>query len=333
MTAIDYGNPVTRIRACETGLLDQSRFNRLLQVSRVEEMLKVLKETEYGAHIDRLESINDYEEMLEDELSRVHLLLQELIKNPLLKQIITLPNDLHNLKVLLKSRQLDEVQSQLFQPRGQIEIEELTRLVEEEDWNRISEHLGKGLAEALLQLKEETDPQQVELLLDRAQYKILLRLAKKMGSSLLEGLFIKKIDLLNIEITIRIKAMGGDKELLRQALLPGGDIDPDLLLKNLNEPLSSLAGSLARSDYGQLVAEGIEYLQKKESLTGYEKMADDFLMKYVQQSRFIHFGPEPIYSYLWVKEKEIENLRIILIGRHNNLPETEIRERLRDLNA
>jgi V/A-type H+-transporting ATPase subunit C len=41
------------------------------------------------------------------------------------------------------------------------------------------------------------------------------------------------------------------------------------------------------------------------------------------------FGPMPILAYIYAKENEVKNLRLILVGKENNLPIKEIRERMR----
>lgn len=50
-----------------------------------------------------------------------------------------------------------------------------------------------------------------------------------------------------------------------------------------------------------------------------------------KSSKYITFGPEPIFSYIVAKETEIKNLRIIMVSKTNGISPEAIRERVRDL--
>ena len=43
------------------------------------------------------------------------------------------------------------------------------------------------------------------------------------------------------------------------------------------------------------------------------------------------FGISPLIAYILARETEIKAVRIILSGKHNNLPQETIRERLREM--
>jgi len=58
---------------------------------------------------------------------------------------------------------------------------------------------------------------------------------------------------------------------------------------------------------------------------------DNYIIELNKQSKYVHFGPEPIFSYIVAKETEIKVLRIIMVSKLNNIPPDRIRERLRDL--
>lgn len=59
-------------------------------------------------------------------------------------------------------------------------------------------------------------------------------------------------------------------------------------------------------------------------------MMDVYLSRLNSNSKFITFGPEPIFYYLVAKEKEISKIRFILVGKLNNIPYFKIRKRLGD---
>jgi V/A-type H+-transporting ATPase subunit C len=83
--------------------------------------------------------------------------------------------------------------------------------------------------------------------------------------------------------------------------------------------------------YAAVVEEGIQTYQKTDSLTRFEKLADDFLLNNIKQAKYLTFGPEPLAGYLLAKENELKLIRIIMVGKINRLPTEEIKERLRDV--
>jgi V/A-type H+-transporting ATPase subunit C len=53
-------------------------------------------------------------------------------------------------------------------------------------------------------------------------------------------------------------------------------------------------------------------------------------MDYMKKAKFINLGPEPIVTYMYARETEIRNIRIILVGKLNKVSDNLIRERQRD---
>ena len=52
-------------------------------------------------------------------------------------------------------------------------------------------------------------------------------------------------------------------------------------------------------------------------------------MDLMKSGKLVTFGPERILSYIYAKETEIKIIRIIMVGKLNNIAEEVIRERLR----
>ena len=50
----------------------------------------------------------------------------------------------------------------------------------------------------------------------------------------------------------------------------------------------------------------------------------------LKEQKIVPFGPSAMIGYLYAKEIESKNLRIILIGKINKVPEETLRSRVRD---
>jgi len=326
-----YAYAVGRIRAMETRLLDRGKIDRMVEARSAEEALKVLGESEYGEYLADLGSVHQFEKMLDAELRRIYVELRKISPEPDLINFFAKKFDYHNLKVLIKANKLAEKRDELLVPEvGNIPLAELIRAVGDDDYRNLPSRMRQAAEKLSELLRLDPDPQLVGLLLDRAMYQELEDAVDAQQSSFLKGYFTSLVDLINIKTYLRVRRANRPKDFLQQALLPSGNVDMNKLVQ-LVEPLEVLVDRLMFSPYAQVVEEGIQMYQKTDTLTRYEKLADDHLIKYAKQAKFVTFGPEPIIGYLLAKENEIKMIRIIMVGKINQLPTEEIKERLRDV--
>ena len=68
-------------------------------------------------------------------------------------------------------------------------------------------------------------------------------------------------------------------------------------------------------------------------LSELEKIAENYLMELNRDSKYIVFGPEPLFTYLVAKEREINAIRMIMVSKINNISPDKVKERLRDTYA
>lgn len=97
-----FAYAVGRIRALENRMIDQARFNRLIDSESPEELARILGETEYGQASDV--GPGRFEEIIDAELVRVHDLVAGMSPDPLLTGVFRARHDFHNVKVYLKAR-------------------------------------------------------------------------------------------------------------------------------------------------------------------------------------------------------------------------------------
>jgi V/A-type H+-transporting ATPase subunit C len=326
-----YAYAVGRIRVLETRLLDKSKLERMVEAPTVDEALKVLAETDYANMVAELDSVYEFEKILQEEIRRTYQLVQKINPEAHLTDLISLKYDLHNLKVLLKAKYLNEDGDTLLFPVGTIPLDKLRAIVAEENFQELPAALRAAVEQIMEEFVVSGDPQIIDLSLDRTLYAMLISAARELRSTVLEGLFVREADLTNIKTFLRVKRMGRDKEFLKKAFLPHGRLPADLFINLLDEPLEFLADRLAMSDYAAVVSEGVREWQEKGNITNFEKLADDLLTAYLQQGKRKPFGLDPLVGYLHAKEIEIKNIRAILVGKINGLPIEAIRERLRNV--
>ncbi len=325
-----YGYAVARIKAMETHLLDQGHFDRMINAATAGETLKVLSETAYSAALAELDDVHNFETILAEELRYAFNTVLKISPVPELIGMLALRYDIHNLKVLFKAKYLG-IKSDLLIPVGSLELSKLEHAVGEDNFLLLPDKLRRAAGAINEDFMLNRDPQVIDLILDRVLYEQLIDSAREHQAPFLEGLFIRQIDLINLKTLIRVRRMGLGRDFLARVLLPNGSLAVERLAAMIEEPPESLISMMALSDYADLVSEGVREWSEKGSASLLEKLADNYITTYLQEGKWVPFGVEPLVGYLWAKEIEIKNIRIVLVGKINGLPAESIRERIRNV--
>jgi len=330
MIGTSYAFAVGRVRVLETRLLDKSKLERMIEAVSVEEALKVLTETEYAGAVAEMATVHDFERMLHSEMARTLSLLQQSSPRPDLIKMMAWRYDVHNLKVLFKARFM-ESKAELCLPLGTLSLDKLQGMVEEGVFRDLPVSLKTAAQRLVEDFSVSRDPQIIDTYLDIALFEMLLAYARKVRSSFMEGLIVRQIDLANLKIFTRVKRMKKDRKYLQKVLLPGGRVPAERLTSLLDEPFEALSAQLAASDYAGVVGEGVRDWLERGTAARLEKLSDDFITIYLRRNKGNPFGLEPLICYLWSKEIELKNIRLILVGKINRLPTGAIRERVRNV--
>ena len=331
MSENKYLYSVTRIRALETKLLDKAKIERMIEARNADEIIKILYETEYANSISEMKSVEDYESVLSKELSNTYKLLSEISPVPELTNLFQLRYDIHNLKTLLKSSYLDEENDELLSEIGTIPVQQLKGMVKDKNFVDLDPVLRKCVEEVVGEFTVNPDPQLIDVALDKGLYNLMYKVARDNKSSFLTDYISAQIDLINIKSLVRVKSMGYGREFLKKVILDNGKLDYAFFSDIFDESLETLIDRLAYKDYGKVVEEGITNYIKTKSLTKFEKLSDDFIFELAKKGKFVAFGIEPLIGYLMAKENETKIIRMIMVGKINEIPNELIRERLRDV--
>ncbi len=91
-----------------------------------------------------------------------------------------------------------------------------------------------------------------------------------------------------------------------------------------------MAQLFSKTDYEALVSEGIKYWQDNKSLTRIEILKDNYLLDLLKIGKYTSFGLESIIGYIYAKENDIKNIRIILNAKKYLLSKNIIKNNVRD---
>ena len=58
---------------------------------------------------------------------------------------------------------------------------------------------------------------------------------------------------------------------------------------------------------------------------------DNLITRWIQDARYLVFGPDPVIAYYYAKTAETKNVRIILSAKSAGVPTEIIKQRVRDI--
>lgn len=331
MSNIKYVQAVPRIRSIENKLLDKAKIERLVDSTSADEAFKILQETSYGTLMANLKRPEEYEILLSNELKKLYSFMYEIAPEKELIDIMSIRYDYHNIKVLLKAEILGKDFSSLLIPVGTIKISDLKTYISTESYGDLHSMMREGIKESKESFKEDKDPQKIDVILDNYMYKDLYSRAHSLNEPYLVNFIQTNIDLINLKTLLRVKKQNKSRKFLEETLLENGKIDKTSLVELLSISLENIINKLQYSDYINVIKLGIEEYAQSKKLNIFEKLSDNFIMNFIKDAKYVSFGVEPLLAYIFAKENEIRLVRIIMVGKLNNINAELIRERLRDI--
>ena len=338
-TQEEYAFANGRIRKLEKGLLNKDILDRMIKSSDITSALKTLTESDLGGYSFDINNPSGFEDSLNQELLHTY----DIIKS--ISQVSTFNflyftfasrYDFHNIKILIKSKYIEEnVSNQLISPISSIDVEKLNSAIKDEKYEEIPDSFEFLIKKTLSEYNKLKDPEMIDFVLDRERYIMIFNKIREVEIIEAEELFLKRfikinIDLNNIVNCIRAKIRGEKKAFTKEFLIPEGDFKTENLIEIYGSPLSSWCEKLVYTDYKDTIELGINYFQKNNSLMELEKLRDNFILNFSKIGKYVTFGIEPLVGFITAKENDIKNIRIILSGKLNKLSPDKIKERVRD---
>ena len=325
----DYYYESARIRALEVSMVGKERLATLLETKTEEERVSILRECSVPVKTDPESGAFLREETLLAILQKAYGEIKELDPDGKALSLWLYPYDCNNIKAALKAflRGIDPA-SMLFD-FGKIPCEELLDRVRTGNYDDLG-NFGQAAKDALEAYEKTKDPQQIDLILDKACYREMLALAEGSKVAFVIDLVKVKIDLLNLLIAVRVgRLYRGERGriFLKNALIDGGTLSADWILKESAAGEDALFERLFYTDYEDFAKE-IKAVGR--ALWFLERAADDAFMRRLKEAKMESMGPEVLVGFLLGHETAVKNLRILLSGKEAGLDNDTIRERIRE---
>jgi V/A-type H+-transporting ATPase subunit C len=161
-------------------------------------------------------------------------------------------------------------------------------------------------------------------------YAYMLSVCKQLNLEMATDYVQKSIDYFNLKTFLRIKDMLKGRRFLQNSLIPGGFIPESMYLENYDKTPEDFSVMLYYRHFGTLVKAAVESYEQSGNFSDLERRLDDALTEHLRASKYLAFGAELILSYIYARENEMRQIRIILSGKINSVRGEILKERLRE---
>ena len=316
----DFTYAVARIRFRETKLLSDTDLNALLMSSDVDAVMRLLRDKGWGDNTDCRP-----EELLALEENKLWEFINETVDDISVLNFLLIPNDYHNLKVILKCITRDlEPDSMLIEDSVE-DAQAIYKAIKSREYGDLPEYLQEVAQDAMTTLLQTSDGQLCDIIVDKACMEHVYRLGKESKSDIIRlycELFVAAAD---IKIAIRCANTKKKLDFIRRALAECDTLDVERLAQAACEGKDEVIAYLGTTEYRSAV-EAIE-----TSMSAFEKWCDDYMTNAMKPQKWEPFGIGPVVAYIIARQNEIKAVRMILSAKVNNLSENTIKERLRDM--
>ncbi|MDD4312457.1 MAG: V-type ATPase subunit [Eubacteriales bacterium] len=322
-----YAYACARISALEKSLFGRDTVRRMAEGS-LEDALRMLSDAKYGNLPDA--TSEDTERMIESVRRQTAETIRDLSPDAALTDLFLLQTDVQNLKMLIKARLLGSTDV-IWLDGGLFTREQLGTMVANAKYDLLPEALRNAMNRLEAKLKISQEPQLVSVYADYGYHAHCLNEADRVKEPFIRQYFAALCDFNNVITFLRMRAMGAQKEDLKEVLLPSAGVKCDALIAAYELSAETLTKAISTSVAKSALQEGLNRMLATGSISMLEKARDDYLLSLVNDHRHESMTIFPIVGYYLARDREAKAVRLILTVKRNGLDDAIISERLREL--
>jgi V/A-type H+-transporting ATPase subunit C len=347
---MDLGYINARVRGMHSRLLGQKDFDVLMIQKDIPSLASELEKTPYKDEIQEASVLYPGLKGIETALrmnlvhtcQKILSLVEGSDAEPLVR-IILARWDIHNVKTVLRGKHVhvapEEIEECLI-PAGTLGEPLLHEMIKQPDVRGVVDLLAtwevpyaRPLTQYFNEYASSRELSVLEYALDRFHYEYALSLLdrNKDNHEVMRKLLQQEIDSLNLKNALRMNRDSVDIEVAREYFLPGGEhvtlemFSALVMAGKTDEIVENLEGT-PFSFLAPLVPEAMR--------TGKFSVLEKELDKYLTKKGSGVFRSDPlggavVIGYLWKKQNEIINIRIIARCKDARISDAELEEELR----
>ena len=340
-------NPYTYVRTVvmRSLLLRKEGYQKMLKMG-FSEIAKSLQETSYRKEISELSSHYSGADLIELALNRnLAESLKKLIRisSPEIKKIVeeyAKRRDIDDIKTILRGKFTKVSENEIdksITAAGTLKMDFLLSLMKKESIESVLKSNSvvdfAALKSGLKHLNEKNSLAEIENALDRFYYTRLLWFSASLPNegALFRSFVLKEIEIINILTLLRMKKAGISKEQIKNFMILSGEKKSDSKIAALigTENALDILKALEKTEYKNIIAAAMDEFSRTGSLIALETGIYKHLLR--QSILFMHQHPlsvDVILGYMFAKEIEVRNLKLIVKGKQLGLNEDFIESQL-----
>ncbi|MBQ8140315.1 MAG: V-type ATPase subunit [Clostridia bacterium] len=324
----DFMYSSARVRALENSLIGKEKLEHMLDSRNASDIIDSL--SDFGFETVKAENGTDIkrEDTLLSVLKKAYTDVSGMCGELPVLNFLRYQYDCNNVKAVIKCNSRGVDPSDMLFELGTVPAKRVSEIIRDKKYSELPPHMSEAAERAAEALASTANPQQVDLILDKACFADMLDSAKETCVDYITDLVKTKIDLINIMTCIRIIGMKlyfAAEPLMREAYIDGGSFEVDFFISGLEYGLKKLLEVLEYTPYAPLLRETDE----SSPLYLIEKAADNLWLEKAKTAKYVPFGAPVLVGYMIALEYEVKNIRIILAGKDAGLSSATIKERLR----
>ncbi len=302
------------LRAREAEFLDKSKIDRILKSGGPDEFTRALRDTVYAGYVNEIENSGSLEAVINSECKNAINLLAKRLKHEHLPagELLFFEENLHNIKVVIKSIILDPDLEKLFIPLD-YSYGELRNAAAAGSHENLSQSISGTLKFAVEIMKKQKNHQILEFEIEKFYLQEIYSSIKKINSRLIMDYLKHVIDILNIKNIYRSKYLKGDLDF-SYFLHDNGFFPVEFMWKFKDESPDFFLKKLEQTDYADIVIKGAHALNSQSSFASFEKEEDLFYIDLFDPLKYTVSNVEIIFQFFLRKKMELKYLNIIFAG-------------------
>ncbi|MBN2169562.1 MAG: V-type ATPase subunit [Actinobacteria bacterium] len=344
----DYGYVNARVRGMRSHLLLKDFFMRLVEAEDLDQIHSLLDGTVYRREVNEAILMNpekpDYDQAFNINMVNAFRRIHDATGGEARKLVglILSRYDIQNIKSILRGKKGDALPSEitlLMVPVGNIRMDVLEDLIGKREIRDVisamSNHgikYARPLAGALNEYYDsEQDMAVLELVLDKYYYQSVMDSlqSKDENVEIVRQMFVGEIDMRNISTLVRIRGLRLEDYEVTRFYIAGGSLSSGqfLYLHSLGD-IAGMVKEYPDRRYRKVLEKALEEYQELDVVAFDRLLEHEQVERGMGVSNLNVLGIGVIVGYIWAKQNEIINLRIVIKGKTFEQPQAEIRREL-----
>ncbi len=316
----DYIYAVARIRCKEGKLFSSKNIEQMISMKDAQSVERYLSENSWSLFADNATS-----DVSLNEEKALWILMKDLVGDLSCFDFLRVQNDFQNLKACIKAVYSDCDPTPMFVQGGIVDSSSMYKSVIEKDYASLPEYLSQVAEEAMSTLLRTRDGQLCDAIIDNACMKKVYSLGKASTDLIIREYCELYVASANIRIAVRGAKLRKSADFIMRAMAECDSLNVKSLSVAAAKGFDEICSYLSSTDYKGAVN------VIKESLTSFEKWCDNYIMEKLRSQKSDPFSIGPLVAYIIAKQTEIKAVRLILTAKINDLDDSIIRERIRDM--